>query len=326
MDMHRATRRLMVFAWSGTLGLLAAVALWLPFSRLALKNGAMFADIVVPLAVCWCAAWIVSYRTRSNPRLRGSWLEAAAERVMLATHGFLFVLALLVGILTFSFLATMLSLPLWDETLAAFDRAMGLDWVALLAFLNSHYWLSGALTLAYKSTMPQVWLLPIALGAFGARERLAEFMFLMMVCTIAVAVIGMVFPAVGATAYYKPAPELLTSFAPLSGMWHYEAFTTLRTADFYHLDYLKPAGVVQFPSYHTVLAILVTYALRDIRWLLWPVATVNALVIVATLPEGGHHLADTIGGAVIALTAMSALHAFTSRSRATEIMTEAHAS
>ena len=57
--------------------------------------------------------------------------------------------------------------------------------------------------------------------------------------------------------------------------------------------------MVQFPSFHTALALLTAYAVRDVPYLARPVLILNLIVIVATLPVGGHHLADIIGGAAI---------------------------
>jgi membrane-associated phospholipid phosphatase len=39
---------------------------------------------------------------------------------------------------------------------------------------------------------------------------------------------------------------------------------------------------------------------RGLRYVFVPVCILNAVVIVATLPEGGHHLVDLIGGALVA--------------------------
>ncbi|MDJ1159486.1 phosphatase PAP2 family protein [Chelatococcus sp. SYSU_G07232] len=65
-------------------------------------------------------------------------------------------------------------------------------------------------------------------------------------------------------------------------------------------DLRKVEGIVTFPPFHTVLAILTAYACRDVRPLFVAAVLLNALVIVSTLPEGGHHLVDIMAGALIA--------------------------
>ena len=71
------------------------------------------------------------------------------------------------------------------------------------------------------------------------------------------------------------------------------------------LDFAKAEGLVTFPSFHTTLAIITTYAVRGVRYVFAPVCALNAVVIVATLPEGGHHLIDLVAGALIAAVAIA---------------------
>jgi membrane-associated phospholipid phosphatase len=66
------------------------------------------------------------------------------------------------------------------------------------------------------------------------------------------------------------------------------------------LDFRKMEGLVTFPSFHTVLAIITAYAFRGFRLLALPALVLNGAVIVSTLPEGGHYLVDVLAGALIA--------------------------
>ena len=44
-----------------------------------------------------------------------------------------------------------------------------------------------------------------------------------------------------------------------------------------------------------------------------PVAVLNAVVIIATIPEGGHYLIDVIAGAVIAVLSIVIVHGVAGR-------------
>ena len=88
-------------------------------------------------------------------------------------------------------------------------------------------------------------------------------------------------------------------------MWHYEALQALRSQADTTLDLSKVQGLVTFPSFHTNLAIITAYAVRDIRFFAVPVTILNGIVIVATLPEGGHYLVDVLAGAVIAASCIA---------------------
>lgn len=66
-------------------------------------------------------------------------------------------------------------------------------------------------------------------------------------------------------------------------------------------------GLVTFPSFHTSLAIITAYAVRGIKFVATPVAILNGIVIISTLPEGGHYLIDLIAGAIISTIAIVAI-------------------
>jgi len=70
-------------------------------------------------------------------------------------------------------------------------------------------------------------------------------------------------------------------------------------------DLSRLQGLISFPSYHTVLAVLLTYAHRR-SLLLAPIALVNGIMLFSIPSYGGHYLIDIIAGAAVALLAISA--------------------
>ena len=48
-----------------------------------------------------------------------------------------------------------------------------------------------------------------------------------------------------------------------------------------------------------------TYAFRGFRFTALPAAILNGIVVISTLPEGGHYLVDVIAGAIIALAGIT---------------------
>jgi membrane-associated phospholipid phosphatase len=298
------TRDLHLIGWGGVFLMLAACAIWAPFSRLTFVGADAFLSLGVGVAVAWLVVARIAGRLRSDRSPLGSGLHQVADRTALVLRALFFMFILLSATLVFSYLSAVANFPLRDTTFAAVDRAFGLDWVGLLALLNGRPWLSRTLTLVYWSGGLQLWFVLLVLGATGQRARLAETEALFSLSTITVCVLGLFFPAVGAMAYYQPPAEYLTNFLKFSGMWHYEAFMSLRTAAEPRLDFSAFAGVIQFPSFHTVLAVLTTYAVRDWKWLFWPALATNSLVVLATLPEGGHHMSDSIAGGLISIVAI----------------------
>jgi membrane-associated phospholipid phosphatase len=62
-------------------------------------------------------------------------------------------------------------------------------------------------------------------------------------------------------------------------------------------------GLIGFPSYHAVLALLVMYYAWGASWLRWPAIILNLLVIAATPIQVGHHAVDVLGGAIVSVFA-----------------------
>jgi membrane-associated phospholipid phosphatase len=75
-------------------------------------------------------------------------------------------------------------------------------------------------------------------------------------------------------------------------------------------DLSQLQGLISFPSYHTVLAVLLTYAHRRSS-LLVPIALVNGVMLFSIPTVGQHYLIDIIAGAAVAglaIAATAALH------------------
>jgi hypothetical protein len=64
-------------------------------------------------------------------------------------------------------------------------------------------------------------------------------------------------------------------------------------------------GLIAFPSYHAVLALIVMWYARYLPRLFWPLVATNVLVLVATPIHGGHHLVDVL--AAFPVTVLSLL-------------------
>jgi hypothetical protein len=66
------------------------------------------------------------------------------------------------------------------------------------------------------------------------------------------------------------------------------------------LVFSPPAGVICFPSFHVVWAILCVRALWGFRWLRLPVAVFSGMIIFSTLTTGVHYFCDVLAGVMVA--------------------------
>lgn len=181
--------------------------------------------------------------------------------------------------------------PLIDDYLAGADHALGLDWLAGYKWIAAHPLIKKALFAAYGSLIPQIIFLLLFLNFRGRCARCWEMIWLFMVsCTICLIFSG-IWPAAGAFGYYHVEQD--------SNYLH--VFTALHNGTLKVIGDSRVEGIIQFPSFHMALAILLTYVGRGIPLLFLTLLELNILVAISTPAIGGHHFADLWGGVVLAL-------------------------
>ena len=215
--------------------------------------------------------------------------------------GYMIVISVLMAILNYMLMGV--SFPLRDDMFASMDRAMGFDWISVLQWVEVRPAFSWVLVKVYSSSLAQMMAVIFIYSALRRPDRVLEFTALYAITGSVVAIVAMLFPSMGAHFYYQPDPELIDQYTNL-GYVHIQTLEQLRAGTFQRLELNNLVGMVSFPSFHTILAIIVTYAFRDNRFLFVPVAVLNCLVVVSTLTEGGHYLIDIVGGTAIAVAAI----------------------
>ena len=85
---------------------------------------------------------------------------------------------------------------------------------------------------------------------------------------------------------------------PGAGVYHLDAFARFHAGTDPDVRLSEMSGLVTFPSFHTVLALLAAQALAETRWR-WLGAAWAVVVIVSTIPIGGHYVTDLIAGFAI---------------------------
>ncbi len=199
-----------------------------------------------------------------------------------------------------SYLALSTGRPLIDGTLAALDRAMGFDWPRYVAWIQARPALDGLLFKVYFSPLLELMLATILLGALD-RRRLQELSTAMLIALLLTIGVSAIIPALDAYNHYASAhPELVNELGV-------HDLAPLRQGALREIDLRKVGGLISFPSFHTVLALLFIHALRGIRFVFPASIVLNAAVILSTLTAGGHFLVDLIGGAGLTVVAIAAV-------------------
>ena len=79
----------------------------------------------------------------------------------------------------------------------------------------------------------------------------------------------------------------------------------LRAGGPWHFELSAMQGIVTMPSYHTVMAVLFTYAFRRTGLVGYGIATLNLVMLLSIPPIGGHYLVDMLAGGALALGAIA---------------------
>lgn len=189
-----------------------------------------------------------------------------------------------------------------DPLLVSLDEALGLDWFAVLAWANASPVLSTILCLSYASGGVQLFLVFGLLAATGRVQAAWDFFALFLLGGLLTVLIWALVPALAPYAHYNVQPSLyasLEAIIPNVGHSFVADLLALQNGTFRQFDLLSAEGLIAFPSFHTVMGLLFVYAVRDVRGVFWPMLVLNSLMIVATVPVGGHYFADVIGGGFV---------------------------
>lgn len=245
--------------------------------------------IAAPLIGVICARLLMRYR---EGRKFGAVVDAVFQMAFVS----------LFGVMT-SYAAATVNAPLIDDILLRADQAIGYDWLTCLRVLGENEEIRLILNISYMSIFIQPMLLASVL-AWNDQLVKFEILILSIMSGLAIAAVMFVFcPATTAWSYLGQ--EALASSAfpgvPVAGQDWMVALPEIRAGGGRLIS--DPLGLIAFPSFHCVVALLNTRAAWSSRWLRIPFLILNGLMIVSTPACGGHYLVDVIAGAVLAVIA-----------------------
>ncbi|WP_298284221.1 phosphatase PAP2 family protein [Novosphingobium sp.] len=186
--------------------------------------------------------------------------------------------------------------PHIDSALSAADLALGIRAPAIVLAFADYPAFAALLSVIYSSAMPVCIVLGLALAVLGREAKAWEFGFCFTFCLVLAAIVSIGFPALGSTVYHGI--EGVAGLPSDAGNFH------MATVDYYRndpaaiFDLAKVQGIVTFPSFHMVMALLVPYALRGTGLPGWIAMVWAVLVTISSVVIGGHYVVDLLGGAM----------------------------
>ncbi len=188
--------------------------------------------------------------------------------------------------------------PLIDPLLIQVDAVLGYHWPSAVALLAQYPGFAAVLGYIYHSSLVQILLTIVLLAALSRDLVLHRFLVVGIITLIFAVAIWWIIPSVGPSAFQSiPEADRLAT-----GLYFNPAYGAhLRNLAEIGPRRISPeviTGVVAFPSYHMIMALMVVWFLRG-TFAFLPAAAINAAMIPATLTHGGHHLVDLFGGLAV---------------------------
>jgi hypothetical protein len=217
----------------------------------------------------------------------GCRLSGAGRRIAAIAEWILLWLIFAVAGALLTYLAAAQDGPVYDARLALADAELGFNWAAWFDFVAAHPALKLLLAIPYQSLVAQVVLSVLWLSCRGRDDRNAELLINTTLALLMTAAVFFLFPTLGPCVGVPACQDA-----------YVDDLVGLRHGSLPSLDIMLLKGVIAFPSFHAVLAILFTYAHRGSRVFV-PVAVFNALMLLSVPSEGGHYLVDVLGGVTV---------------------------
>lgn len=188
--------------------------------------------------------------------------------------------------------------PMIDPFLTETGHWVGYDWREFVAFMIGYPKITYALNLVYQSIIPQMLILVCVLALYRRPVELFRYLFVGMISFLITVALWWRWPSVGYVGVLPYTKEEMLAGGLQFSANKGEVLTRLLQEG---VEIISPpviTGIVGFPSYHIVMALMVTcYSRRTLLFL--PILAVNLAMIPATLLHGGHHMFDLVGGLLV---------------------------
>jgi hypothetical protein len=190
----------------------------------------------------------------------------------------------------FNHLTMSLGMPLADDWLNGWDRALGFDWNAYAVMVATHPWIRGILAFAYGPFIGIAFAALVAVPVWlGRYDRVNEVAFLALASAFICIGLAAFFPAEAAWNTIATV-ETKSAFGEPLGLFWLDQFRALRGEDPVILDLRTMQGLATFPSYHACLGLIIFWCSRG-HWLSFLAGSTGGLAVLAATPVFGWHYA-----------------------------------
>lgn len=186
-----------------------------------------------------------------------------------------------------------------DPLLVEIDAMLGYSWPELCAWYAQYPFLSDITRSVYQLTLLQLLFSLMFLGLANDRRRLHTAALALIIASLATVFCWALFPSSGASAYWTLDPEIDRAVRPVVNSVYGAELNRQLVEGVTHISQIKAKGMIAFPSFHTVMALMTLIAAWPYRIPRYLLIGINIILLPGILVFGGHHLVDVLGGFVL---------------------------
>lgn len=206
-----------------------------------------------------------------------------------------------------SYLCCAWDAPLIDHALSMLDAAIGINRAAMFHLLLADP-LGTILHNAYESFGPQLTFIVCWFACLRDKKKLQETFWLFLLCAVVTIVLFGCFPAFGPAETRAVLPAYATE-----QLVSLQNVQMMRSRETNEIVINSLHGLIFFPSFHTIAAIIYCYVFRQSGFLRFVIYPLNVAMLLSTPVFGNHYIFDMLAGAAIALSAIKLISMITSK-------------
>ena len=188
-----------------------------------------------------------------------------------------------------------------DPILVQADALFGYSWPAICTWIAQYPQLSELLRQVYNLTLVQLLFTFMFLGFALDRPRLHAAAMAMVLASLMTVFCWGLFPSNGASAYWTLDPAIDRIVRPVVDSSYGAELNRQLTEGVRSVLDVKATGLIGFPSFHSVMALMTLVAAWPYRIPRLVLIAVNTALFPAILIHGGHNLMDVFGGVAVTL-------------------------
>lgn len=201
--------------------------------------------------------------------------------------------------------------PALAPGLSAMDQWFGYDWSLLAAWVAGVPHLGDLLQVFYWSAVLPVVVVVGMLAYLGRFRDVDTLVIGNAIGLLMVFVMWQVFPDLSQSTYQIIPGDTAQATHLMSGGIHGQSLSDMAANSLALVQFDRMLGQVSFPSYQIVICVLAVWFSRA-TLLFWPIVVITMIMVPAILIHGNHHVADLIGGVVVAAIAVGLADWFSS--------------